>query len=512
MSESSLALAETTPVTTPLTTSDFDSVRDSPAKTALTTSLKSPLAVSLGSDGSSGALSDYMLVFEHPESTLHGNIKSAVSTSGTYLVSIGDTDQVSLLDVKANRHIGRLNFGSNGSRVAAMYWFSDDEILLGTFTGQVFIVKILKDQILFPDSNQVADVSLLMHRTREPIVDLAYESTSNLLAYAHCHVLLVFCVQPHRSWNFKHPIVARIPSYFENEIWEYLSVFIVGDDNKYVLVGADRGFVLWTTQLDKQSITWHGFDTFEMAKFALSPDLKFICGTSIDSSVYIWPMGPEGPLFDQVRTFCVPIGHHFVSGVSARPLVALNGRVMAAGNCGCLYMALSNGEVIDASTMGPYCCTTFQIQCIQSHENMVYLTVQGPDSNYRTMAFTNDRETLDKLEEAYVETHSPIGDGVTCKQTEQQIITPEANRLVQQVKKNPTQLNAQVIGPQPATGSRWKGFWATAGSLLVRIFVWGYFAVTLVALAILIQFYINESLMFSYYYKNKYLSLHFLIL
>ncbi|KAG8714618.1 hypothetical protein FRC11_007776 [Ceratobasidium sp. 423] len=509
MSRPSHSTAGATPVTTPMTTSDVSPSCGSPAKSSPAASLDGPLAISLGSSESSGALSDYMLVFEHPESALKGSIKSVLSTLGTYLASVGDTDHVTLLDVKANRHIGRLDFQSNGSRVAAMCWFSDDEVLLGTFIGQIFIAKILKDQTL--DPNQVANVGLLMHRTREPIVDLAYDPTSNLLVYAHNHVFLVFRVQPHRSWTYKHPIIARIPSYFDSDTWEYLSVFIAGDDKKYVIVGADRGFVLWTTRSGIQSISWYSFDTFKMAKFALSPDLDYICGTSTDSSVYIWPMGSEGPLFDRVQTFYMPTGHHFVSSVPPRPLVALNGRVMAAANCGCLYMVLSNGKVIDASTIGPLCCDSHQIQSIQSHDDMVYLTVQGPDLKYRTMAFTDGQKTLDKFQEFYREVQSTLGDDIACKQTEQRVMTPEAKRL-RHVERDPVQLDTQILGQRSAANPSQRSFWTTAGLLLIRIFVWGYFAVTLVGLAIIIQFYLNESFIFSYYYKNKYLSMNLLVL
>ncbi|EUC60720.1 transmembrane protein, putative, partial [Rhizoctonia solani AG-3 Rhs1AP] len=445
-----------------------------------------PLAVSLDDGAPLGALGDYALVFEHPEPTLQGNVKTAISTSGTYLVSIADTDNVSILDVKGNRHVGRLNFESNGSRVSAVCWFSDNEILLGTFVGQVFAARILKDQTPCPESKQIVDIALLLHRTRETIVDLAYDPTSSLLAYIHTNVLLVLYAQPNRPYTFKHPLFARIPSYFN--------------------VGAKQGFVIWTMQSDTQSITWHGFETFEITNFAVSPDLSYICGSSVDSTIHIWPMGPSGPAFDQVRTFCMsdslPNGLltslHFVSDIVTPPLVALTNRIIAVDIYGYLHLALSNGERIDTTRIGSSGSNPYQIHCVQSYDNMIYLTVEGPNFKYRTMAFTNNHHTLNKFLDLHRNIQSTLGDDISCKRTEQQVKAPVVRQPVQKVKTFCAQASDKKSISKPSQ----KSYLTTELVLLLRLIFWGYIVLSLAGFAIAIHIYSHKAYV-SYNYKNN---------
>ncbi|KAG8732466.1 hypothetical protein FRC11_013452 [Ceratobasidium sp. 423] len=183
------------------------------------------------------------LLYEHLEnSDLTGAVAAAVSTLGTYLAIASKTGCLVFFDVKAARHVGCMTF-SKDTCVMAIHWMSDNQVFLGTVFGEVYLVRVVTDWTCGVDTG-IADINLLIHERKCPIIDMSYDVQSGFFAFAYDDEVYMFHLQLERC-PIKRQLVPHISSLVDERVWLIKFVLILSDKDKVVMVGTEKGFILF---------------------------------------------------------------------------------------------------------------------------------------------------------------------------------------------------------------------------------------------------------------------------
>ncbi|KAG9086382.1 hypothetical protein FS749_003680 [Ceratobasidium sp. UAMH 11750] len=258
----------------------------------------------------------------------------ALSPTGRWICSASDHGD--LLVQRSTRgyiycHVGMGRL----SHVTAITWATDLQIILGCFNGAVYVATLT----LNPNENRIK-ITHLLDDVVSPVRALTYDIDCKLLAPGYRSHVSVW----HRSVGETHARPWKMVDIFRTTIGDLpakVNTLCFFGPHKYLFLGLDAGAMIWFAS-GQLTILDTGTRPYRIGSAALSGDESTMAISTLDQSVIIWPVSPEGPFVSLANEYALESGREWHRFEPCTPVAFTSDLKVACGTLDGMVVILSH--------------------------------------------------------------------------------------------------------------------------------------------------------------------------
>ncbi|KAG8691146.1 hypothetical protein FRC11_006422 [Ceratobasidium sp. 423] len=353
----------------------------------------------------------------------HGNfpgVIGSISPDHRFICTVGSDGMVSILETTSGSLLGCLNFGGKQG-ATSVTWFSGTQFFIGCKEGCVLLARLVFESRL-AEGSRLAAVTVIGSSTKggSPTA-LSFDYGLGLLAVVTSNALDIWrCVldsEHKRTWEFVDGGHASLRSV------GYTACFFGGHTDKFLFIGTNDGYALWSQQTKK--LEWNVVGTYPIRRCAVSPGGRILAATKSNFEVLIWPVQTSGISCSERSTFVIPTGRDWITGGTFPPINFVDDNsILTADPVGTVYFVTARAEVLDKFDCG----LNYHIRSLFWTPAYLYALALGPGG---TTVIANFTDCESRLQSNYKQKPIDLTDGDPFIVQDLKLPTPKAPQLVQ---------------------------------------------------------------------------------
>ncbi|KAG8770112.1 hypothetical protein FRC12_004511, partial [Ceratobasidium sp. 428] len=223
----------------------------------------------------------------------------SLSPTGRWLCSASDYGY--LLIQRASRDYIYCHVRMDRSNhVTAVVWATDLQIILGCFNGVVYVATLITNPA--PDEDRIK-IRGLISDIVSPVRALAYDGDRKMIALGYRGLVSIW------RWATVWEMVDIFATKIGGILAGVNSLHFFGAD-KILLLGLDSGVMIWRGRGELGPVNL-GLRVCRIGAAAVSSDSSFMAISTLDRSIFIWPLSPQGPTASLTRQYSLESGHEW---------------------------------------------------------------------------------------------------------------------------------------------------------------------------------------------------------
>ncbi|KAG8717502.1 hypothetical protein FRC09_014166 [Ceratobasidium sp. 395] len=287
----------------------------------------------------SGLYSEYRALFSIKTRQRGRPTALSLSPTGRWLCSASDYGDL-LIQRASQDYIYCHVRMDRSNHVTAVIWATDFQIILGCFNGVVYVATLITNPT--PDEDRIK-IRGLISDIVSPIRALAYDSNRKMIALGYPGHVSV--------WRWA-------AGEYRKHVWRMVDIFatkISGTSagvnslhffgaDKALLLGLDSGVMIWRGTGELKLVNM-GLRACRIGAAAVSSDDSFMAISTLDRSIFIWPLSPQGPTVSLTREYLLESGLEWHKFEPHTPVAVTSNLCVVCGTLDGIIAVLSQSGI-----------------------------------------------------------------------------------------------------------------------------------------------------------------------